>query len=143
MNKSQLAKSVGHVVKLQPVARGRLGESIDDDWTISAMDDDSVTLEHLSTKAVARVGLDAVYSYMTDVHNRRAPTDKRGFLQLLVQITIDTNGAVRVAPLPPPRTVEAAPSPLEAETARIAKTQYYAFWSSARGRSALSLWQAT
>jgi hypothetical protein len=52
-------------------------------------------------RASARLGLDSVYSCARDAHGRRVPTEKRGFLQLLMQITFSTDGAVSVTPLPP------------------------------------------
>ena len=60
-----------------------------------AVDDESVTLEHAGTKSAAIVGLDGIYSYFTDP-SRTTPTQKCGFLQLLVQVGIAANGTVSV-----------------------------------------------
>ncbi|MBI3493809.1 MAG: hypothetical protein HY047_18835 [Acidobacteria bacterium] len=133
MKKNQLAKSVGRLVKLQPAANGPLGEPIDEDWRVADVTDDAVVLEHVQSKSIAHVGLDGVFSYLTDAHGRRTSTEKRGFLQLLMQITIAADGAVRVTPLAPPRITPSVPSPLDVETARLAKQQYDSFWPAARG----------
>ena len=57
MNKGQLAKSVNHVVRLQPAAHGPLGETLDHDWLISNVNDEAVTLQHVPTGQLAHVGL--------------------------------------------------------------------------------------
>jgi hypothetical protein len=133
VNKSQLAKSVGRLVKLQPSANGPLGETIDEDWLVADVTEDAVVLEHVQSKSIARVGFDAVYSYLTDAHGQKTPAEKRGFLQLLMQIAIGADGTVSVKPLAPPRITPTVPSPLEVETTRLARHQYESFWPTARG----------
>ena len=133
MNKSQLPKSVGHIVRLQPAAQGPLGETLDEDWRITRVSEDAVTLTHIASKSIAHVGLDSVFGYQTDAHAQRVPTEKRGFLQLLMQIAFSSDGRVTVTPLPPPRIPAAVQHPLDAETARLAKRQYDSFWPAARG----------
>lgn len=128
-----LARSVGYVVKLQPTASGPAGVTLDDDWLIASVGDDAVTLEQVKTKSLAHVGLDSVFGFVTDAHGRMTPNEKRGFLQLLVQIAIQGDGSVNVKPIPPPRIATASPSPLAEQTERQARKEYYSLWSSARG----------
>ncbi len=137
MNKSQAAKLVGQRVRLQPVAR-HAGLAVDDDWFVAAVADESVTIRHAETKSVAVVGLDGIYSYFTDP-SHTTPTQKCGFLQLLVQVDIAADGAVSVTPLPPPRATGPTVNPLDAETARVATQQYRSLWTAARAAVAYLL----
>jgi len=137
MNKEQARKLAGQIVRLQPVAR-RSGRPVDDEWFVVAVAEESVTIQHVETKSVAVVGLDGIFSYFTDP-SRTTPTQKCGFLQLLVQVDIAADDAVSVTPLPPPRATGPTVNPLDAETARLATQQYRSLWTAARAAVAYLL----
>lgn len=121
VNRNQLAKAVGYSVRLQPAAKGPLGEAVDDDWLIIAVGDDMITLEHQLSQRRAHIGLDGVYSYLTDAHGRRTADEKRGFLQLFMQVAFCSDGTVTVTPLFPPRIPGVELSPIDAQTSRLAR----------------------
>jgi hypothetical protein len=77
---------------------------VDDDWTVVAVSDEAVTMEHTRTMSIALVGLDGIYSYFMDPA-RSTPTARCGFLQLHVQVNVAADGRVSVTPLPPPRAL--------------------------------------
>lgn len=110
MNKSQLPKLVGSTVRIQPVAIGPSGALVDDDWLIADVNSDMVVLQHVGSNVVARIGFDAIYSYLSDAHGRRTPDENRGFLQLVMQITRRQDGTVTVVPTYPPRITPTAES---------------------------------
>ena len=61
MNKEQLPKLIGDVVKLQPCAIDISGAPSDDDWTIAAATKERVELRNLRTGHVAVLASDGVY----------------------------------------------------------------------------------
>jgi hypothetical protein len=137
VNKSQAAKLVGQRVRLQPAAK-HSGVPADDDWLVTTVTDESVTLENVETKRVAVLGFDGIHQYFTDAA-RTTPTQKCGFLQLHVQVDIAGDGNLSVTPLPPPRATASTLNPLDAETASLAVRQYRSLWTAARAAVAYLL----
>ena len=73
---------------------------------LRSVDKDRLQLDLPSTGHVAILGLDHVYSFLSDPA-RDTGTTKHGFLQLLVQLVLD-GSMIHVEPLPAPG-VSAAP----------------------------------
>ena len=107
MNKDQLKKSVGFKVQLRPVARTRDGHLVDRDWTIRAVDDLKLELDEPGSGFVATLGLDHVYSFMTNP-TRDSGSERYGFLLLHVQLILDGH-TIHIEPLPGPRSPGAEP----------------------------------
>lgn len=129
MNKDKLKETVGHIVRVQPPARGPFGEVLDDDWKVTAVQDNGVAdLEHLPTKHVAAIAADGVNSYQADAE-RTTAAQQYGVLQLHVQIELDEEKKVSVSVLPPPRIAHAMPDPLDDERARRARLELTSFAS--------------
>ena len=110
MNKDQAKKLDGHMVRLQPPARGPQNETCDDDWLVRVLSDDTLQLINTSRSGSLMLGVDHIFSYFTDAA-RSTPALRFGFLQLLSQVQIAKDGQVTAAPLPPPRTAGQAPAP--------------------------------
>jgi hypothetical protein len=129
VNKAEARKLVGQCVRLQPSAR-RVGLPLDDDWLVVAADDESLTLEHATT-AVAVLGLDGIRSYFSDP-SRNTSNRKHGWLQLLVQVDITSEGKISIVPL----TLQALTTPpaslRETEAGRLAAERYRSLWTTAR-----------
>ena len=102
MNKSQLQKLVGHVVKLDPAAMDAGGSLVDDDWRVTRVTDDAIDLQNEQTGATVVMGPDGVYSYFTDAA-RSTSAQKYGTLQLHMQVTLLRDGRTLAKPLPPPK----------------------------------------
>ena len=140
MNKSQLTKSVGFRVQLRPVPRTRNGQPMDLDWTIRTVDDLMLELDEPSSGLVAKLGLDHIYSFMSNPR-RDSGSQRYGFLQLHVQLTLDGH-TIHIEPLPGPRSPGSEPSihphsfsPLTLE--HDGHTRYFSW----RGRDPLHLIQ--
>lgn len=88
MNKDQIKKSLGHHVRIRPIANRFDGlqrlEGIDDDWIISRVDE-HVELTNVRTGHVAALGYDHIFSYVSEPGRNRGEV-KYGFLQLRVQV---------------------------------------------------------
>jgi hypothetical protein len=132
MNKEMLTRSKGQTVRLQPSAVGARGELLDEEWVISDVSEDVVTLQHLQTGHHARLGCDSIYSYQVDAHGQQSPTEKRGFLMIRMRIVVGAQG-ISVTPFLPPGITVTNPSPLDAEISRIAKQEYDLLWPVAKG----------
>jgi hypothetical protein len=122
MNKTQLTKTVGQHVRLQPHAR-RLGVALKDSWAVEEVDDRAVSLKHLAGQYRVRLGVDAVRSYMSDPNNDRAGVTS-GWLQLLAQIDIAADGSTDVTPLPLDALGVPVPSPLDSASGQVAASRY-------------------
>lgn len=68
MNKDQLRKSVGQVVRLRPPAQDIAGRACDDRWLVQATDA-ALTLCNQRTNQIATLGYDHVIKYTTDPAN--------------------------------------------------------------------------
>jgi hypothetical protein len=129
VNKAEVRKLVGQCVRLQPSAR-RAGVPLDYDWLVVAADDESLTLEHAGT-AIAVLGLDGIRSYFSDP-SRNTSTRRHGWLQLLVQIDITSEGKTSIAPLALHALTTPAARRLETDTGRLAAERYRSLWPMAR-----------
>lgn len=100
MNRAQLKKTVGYHVRLRPIANRHDGTQqlarIDDDWTVSQIDERAVKLNNNRTNHVVALGLDQTYNYSSDIG--RGP--RHGFLMLRVQLSL-RGDHVEVEPLAP------------------------------------------
>lgn len=132
MNKAMLGRSKGQTVRLQPPAIGAYGGILDEDWVISDVSDDVVTLQHVRTGHHLRLGHDSIYSYQVDAHGQQSPEAKRGFLIIRMRIVVGDQG-ISVTPFPPPGITVTNLSPLDAETSKIAKEEYDPLWPVAKG----------
>ncbi len=74
MNKDQLKKSIGHYVRIRPIAKRLSGATelprIDDDWIIQRIDD-VVELLNIRTNHVATLGFDNIHSYLSEPSRNR------------------------------------------------------------------------
>src|SRR2546425_8228569 len=107
MNKNHLKKSIGFRVQLRPVALSREGQPLDRDWTIRTVDDVKLELDEPSSGFTATLGVDHVYSFMTNPR-RDSGTLRYGFLLLHVQLILDGH-TIHIEPLPPPRSLGSEP----------------------------------
>jgi hypothetical protein len=107
---------------------------VDDDWLVTSVNNEAVTVENHKTGSIAALGLDHIHSYLTDPA-RSSAAQKHEFRRLHVQVEISGNGVVSVTPPPPGGAVATTiRSPLEAETARVAADKYGGLraWPAAR-----------
>lgn len=111
MNKDQLPKLLGDVVRLQPRAVDVSGAPSDDEWAIDAATKERLELRNLRTRHIAVLASDGVYSYFADA--KRTTGDRRfGFLQLHMQVTTLNDGTTDVRPLAPPRAAVVSQGPI-------------------------------
>jgi hypothetical protein len=101
MNKSQLPRLQGHYVRLRPQAKNERGDSIDSDWLVRLVLDDSLELIRADGGEVALIGADHIHEYLSDP-SRNTSAARYGFLGLHVQVFLLPDRAI-VEPLPPPR----------------------------------------
>ena len=103
MNAKKLKGSVGHRVRLRPVARRFDGNrelpEEDDDWILSHVDDEKVELRNPRTGHVAVLGGDHIHSYTTDP-GREWDGLRHGFLLLHVQVSLYAD-RIEINPIPP------------------------------------------
>src|SRR5437763_13327880 len=101
MNKDQIKKSLGHRVRIRPIAERSDGTKalplMDDDWIISRVDD-HVELSNIRTGHFAILGFDHIHSYFSDPGRNHAGI-KYGFLQLRVQLLL-RGKQLEIEPLP-------------------------------------------
>jgi hypothetical protein len=118
MNKEQLKKNVGDLVRLLPIAnrldgKGHPLPQIDDEWRIESVADDGVRLFLPRTGHVRTLSYDHICEYTSDRVERGV---KYGFLTLKVQLSIQGNNinvvptrpGVPVAPRVPPDPIRLA-----------------------------------
>src|SRR5215469_7823235 len=100
MNKEQIKKSLGHRVRIRPIAKQFDGTKalplMDDDWIIRRVDDD-VELSNMRTGHAAILGFDHIFSYMSEP-GRDSGGIKYGFLQLRIQLSL-AGKDVKIEPL--------------------------------------------
>jgi hypothetical protein len=112
MNKKALEKSVGHRVRLRPIARRFDGDvelpQLDDDWIIQRVSKEGANLLNTRTGHCPTLGTDHIYSYSTDPDRSRG-NELHGMLRLLVQLVLKGN---EVLTEPTPRPGEPNQSPL-------------------------------
>jgi hypothetical protein len=106
MKKDQIKKSVGHVVRLIPIAhrldvRGHLLQQIDDEWRIESVADDDVQIFLPRTGHGRTLGFDHIHQYTSDRIHRGV---NYGFLTLNVQLSIQGSD-VKVTPTRPGEAV--------------------------------------
>src|ERR1700719_686203 len=106
MNKEQIKRSVGHFVRLIPIAhrldaRGHRLPQIDDEWRIEAVTDAGVGIALPRTAHGRTLGFDHIHQYTSDRIERGV---SYGFLTLNVQLSIRGND-VEVTPTRPGETV--------------------------------------
>ena len=75
MNKDQAKKLAGHMVRLQPPARGPQNETCDDDWLVRVLSDDTLQLINTSRSGSLMLGVDHIFSYFTDAPEALLPCD--------------------------------------------------------------------
>jgi hypothetical protein len=97
VNKKMLPRNKGMRVRLQPPAR-KVGITLESDWIISDVRDESVELKHDETGSRVVIGTDAVRTFLSDPH-RDTDSQQFGWLQLIVQLQISVDGSVDVVPL--------------------------------------------
>ena len=102
MNKEQIRKSVGHLVRLVPIANrldplGYPLPQIDDEWRIDSVTDEGVRLSLARTGHARTLGFDNLHHYSSDRVERG---ETHGFLVLNVQLTIHGND-IHVTPTRP------------------------------------------
>ena len=90
MNLEKLKKNIGHRVQLQPVAcrldeNNRELESIDDDWVIHDVNNDTLRISNIRTNHEAILGKDHVHHFTTNP-GRSEDERQYGFLTLNVQV---------------------------------------------------------
>ena len=90
MNKDYLKKAVGFHVQLRPPAADRDGHILDHDWVISSVESDRLRIDMIGYGYTVVLGLDHVYSFMTNPERDRDGT-RFGFLQLHVQLMVSGN----------------------------------------------------
>ena len=118
MQKDQLKKCVGHIVRLIPIAhrldpRGFALPPIDDEWLIESVTDEGVRISLARTGHFRMLGFDHVHGYMSD---RVLNGVKHAFLTLNVQLSIQGNDVhvfptrpgVSVPPRIPPNPIRLA-----------------------------------
>ena len=103
MNKAYLKKSIGVKVQLRPVPVARDGQPFRHDWIVRSVDESKVILDEPASGYSKVLGIDHVYSFMTDP-GRDFDGIRHGFLLLHVQLILD-GLHVHIEPLPPPRAV--------------------------------------
>jgi hypothetical protein len=103
------------------------------DWLVVVVDDESVVVEHDGVRGA--IGLDGVRAYFSDP-NRDTPTQKFGWLQLLVQVDVTSDGRFEIAPLPLGALSQPPANPLDTDTGRLAAQQYRSLWPA--GRAAIA-----
>jgi hypothetical protein len=101
MNKAQLAKSIGTLVRLQPPAEDAEGTSFDDEWLIADITESFVELENGRTHQRTRIALDGIYTFHDDA-NRTTASQRFGFLVLHAHLELRDAG-IDVRPFPSPR----------------------------------------
>lgn len=92
MNKDQLIKNVGILVRLRPISRSRgpLGDDLagmDDEWLIQKVEEQGVSLSNIRTGHLALLGFDHIHSYISNPMDN-AGGRKHGFLQLRVRMCL-------------------------------------------------------
>jgi hypothetical protein len=138
MKKGEARNSwVGQRVRLQPPAR-RSGIAVDDDWLVIDVADESVKLEHSGMRDVAVLGLDGIRAYFSDPQ-RNTPTQKYGWLQLLVQVDIASDGRVNLAPLSLQALNSPVVNPLETDSGKLAAQRYRSLWTAGKAAVAYLL----
>jgi hypothetical protein len=114
MNKEQLRKTVGHWVRLRPIAnrldpRGYPLPQIDDEWQIESVRDDGVRLFRPRTGHGRLLAFDNICEYTKDRVER---STQYAFLTLKVQVSVQGND-VHVTPtrpgVPVPPTIPTDP----------------------------------
>ena len=118
MNKEQIRKSVGHLVRLIPIAhrldaRGHPLPQIDDEWLIESVTDQGVRLFLSRTGHGRTLGYDNIHHYNTD---RSHAGVTYGFLTLNVQLSIQGNDVH----LRPTRPGESVPPLIPPDPIRLA-----------------------
>jgi hypothetical protein len=123
MKKGQASKTwVNQRVRFHPPAR-RSGVPVDDDWIVTAVEDDSVTFRHVGLASVTVVALDGIRSYFSD-RNRDTADQQYGMLDLWIQVDITPEGEIKVAPLAKAYTSVPPSDPMDTPSGRIAAKQY-------------------
>src|SRR5438105_13737955 len=102
MNFEQLKKNVGAVVRIHPVAHRKDEHEVqlpdvDDDWIIDAVVQDGIRVSNIRTGHTTLLAKDHIHHYTSDPERSKGG-QKRGFLTLLVQVTISGAG-LKVDPL--------------------------------------------
>jgi len=115
MNKEQLKKNVGDLVRLIPIAHRLDGKGhplprLDDEWRIESVTNEGVRLFLARTGHGRTLGFDHICEYTSDRIERGM---KYGFLTLKVQLSIQGNN-VNVTPTRPgvPVPVRTPPDPI-------------------------------
>lgn len=122
MNKDQIKKSLGHHVRIRPIANRFDGvqrlDVIDDDWIISRADE-HVELTNVRTGHVAALGYDHIFGYVSEPGRNRGGI-KYGFLQLRVQVSL-RGQQLAIEPLPPGDWGQASEQPSPEDALQKAK----------------------
>lgn len=107
MNHDQFRRCIGQTLRLEPQAIGPANRPVDDDWTVTEVDQPnrSATLRNLTRGGDVVVGFDHVRGYDTDP----ARGQNFGFLTMLSQIRIGRDGTITGRPIAP--RPGAAPAP--------------------------------
>ena len=103
MNKDQVKKLAAFRVRIRPIAlrpnNNRELPPVDDDWTVSELTAEKITLTNLRTGHCATLGLDHIHSFLSDPARDQSGI-KYGFLQLRVQLSLLPH-TLNIEPLPP------------------------------------------
>jgi hypothetical protein len=97
MKKEHLKRSISMRVQLFPIPSSESGERLDWDWTVESVGDDRIVLTSVGYPYRATLGLDHVYSFMTNPA-RDSGSLRYGFLRLHVQLYVGGN-EIRIEPL--------------------------------------------
>jgi hypothetical protein len=126
MNKEQLAKNIGRVVRLRPPATTPSGQRLDDDWRIASVTDSRAELRRIPDEAPLRLGLDHLHRYSSDPDRDDETNAPYGFLVLTEKVVRGDDARFRVEIVIPgdlERRLASSP-PYSPEIFREAQAQY-------------------